>query len=352
MDNHTNGKLQNGKLEEIKEAEKPKQNNFKAQKFWTNFKCLYNLSKEEIDSFFQSYELFDNERVNENNEKLIVSWYHVLNYLCSLGEVEKMYIPPVIDPNISIVENQNEYEKKVMSYIGAEKGKSFLDIGCGRGRVAAHIASHSGAKVTGINIDPTQIQLGRENAENIGLTDKLNFVHQSFNDPYPFEDETFDGIYEIQALSYTKDMNALFKEWYRVLKPGAKVSILDWFLYDKFDKDNEYHRDLLKKCKPMIGAVYNPTTKEMCEALENNGFKIIVDENASIDGHQYQLIEKADTYFRSMYSMVKFVVSIKLLPEHFLTLFDRFIKDADSFIIGDKLGIWTSCHQIVAVKPE
>lgn len=344
MDNHKNAKAE--------EATKVQHSTSKVQKFWNSFKCLYNLSKEELDAFFESYELFDDERVNEHNEKLIVSWYHVINYLCSLGEVEKMYIPPVMDPNMSVFENQNEYERKIMSYIDAGEGKSFLELGCGRGRVAAHVVTHTNSKVTGINIDPTQLSLARENAERLGITDKLNFILQSFNDPYPFEDETFDGIYEVQALSYTKNMDTLFKEWYRVLKPGAKVSILDWFLYDKFDKTNEEHMELLKRCKPMIGAVYNPTTEEMCKALENNGFRILVNENASIDGKQYQLIEKADTYFRTMHSFVKFVVSINLLPDHFLKLFDRFIKDADSFITGDKLGLWTSCHQIVAVKPE
>lgn len=82
----------------------------------------------------------------------------------------------------------------------------------------------------------------------------------------------------------------------------------------------------------------------MVDALKKAGFKVEVDENASLDGHQYSLIESADIYFNTLQALVKFVVKIKLLPNHFLTLFNRLTQDADSFIKGDKLKLWTSCH--------
>lgn len=42
-----------------------------------------------------------------------------------------------------------------MKYIEAGPGKHILDVGCGRGGVASHIAKDTGARVTGINIDPS-----------------------------------------------------------------------------------------------------------------------------------------------------------------------------------------------------
>ncbi len=61
----------------------------------------------------------------------------------------------------------------------------------------------------------------------------------------------------------------------------------------------------------------------MVDALERVGFKVEVDENASINGHQYTLIESADFYFTTLQSLVNFSVKIKLLPNHFITLFNR-----------------------------
>lgn len=40
-----------------------------------------------------------------------------------------------------------------MKYIHAAPGKKILDLGCGRGGVAFHVCTTSGADVTGINID-------------------------------------------------------------------------------------------------------------------------------------------------------------------------------------------------------
>lgn len=74
---------------------------------------------------------------------------------------------------------------------------------------------------------------------------------------------------------------------YRVMKPGAKLSFLEWFVYDAYDPKNKTHVELMKRNKGIIGAVYNPTPREMVKALEAAGFKVEVNENASIDGHQY-----------------------------------------------------------------
>jgi hypothetical protein len=41
-------------------------------------------------------------------KKKLVDWYCVMNHLCSLGEVEKMYIPPAMDLSLGIIENQNQ----------------------------------------------------------------------------------------------------------------------------------------------------------------------------------------------------------------------------------------------------
>ena len=41
-------------------------------------------------------------------------------------------------------------------------GSKVLDVGCGRGRVAHHMASYSGAHVTGINIDHSQVKMAKE----------------------------------------------------------------------------------------------------------------------------------------------------------------------------------------------
>jgi sterol 24-C-methyltransferase len=120
--------------------------------------AIYKLSQAQIDGFLASYDLFDKEKIDEHDETKVVNYYSVLNHLCTIGEVEKMYIPAVIDVTKGIRENQLLFENKMSKDLNIKPGQKILDIGCGRGRVAAHIASTTKANVIGLNID--EVQLG------------------------------------------------------------------------------------------------------------------------------------------------------------------------------------------------
>merc|ERR1712060_48998 len=231
------------------------------------------------DTFLKSYELFDQERVKGVDEEAqhIVNYYKVVNHLCAMGEVEKMYIPPVMDLKLGIFANQMLWEEKGMAdKLDVGPGKTVLDVGCGRGRIAHHVASHTGAKVVGLNIDSTQIAMGKEFAAASGmLGDRLEFVQGNYNNPLPFENETFDALYHVQALTYAEDLVKLLKEMNRVLKPGAKISFLDWFALENYKADDPHHQHLLRETKAVIGAVKTPYPSEYAEALKEAGFDLL-----------------------------------------------------------------------------
>jgi len=254
----------------------------------------------------QSYELFDQEVVTDspNDEANIINYYTVINQLCAIGEVEKMYIPPIMDPNVGVFANQIFFEQKMARDLDITSSCNVLDIGCGRGRIAAHVATTTGAKVTGINIDKTQIENAESYAASRGLSDRLTFRVSNYNNPLPFQNEFFDAIYQVQVFTYAKDRDALFKELYRVLVPGGKVSILDWFKLDNYDQSNPHHVDIMNRVKPLIGAVNTILPREMCADLEKAGFKIVINENASLNGFQYPLIERADNFYKFFTALI------------------------------------------------
>lgn len=329
-----------------------------------SFKTLYTLPKEKVDAFVDSYNVFDYDWANDEKliaelgsdyykevKKRVIDYYSVLNHLCSLGQVEKMYIPPAIDLSVSIIENQKLFEKKMMRDLGIKKGDKGLDVGCGRGRVASHVATETGAQMTGMNIDATQLEAAKRFALGKGLAKQCEFRIGDMNDlPLPFADNSFDFMYQIQAFSYAKDPEKLFKELHRVLKPGKRLSFLDWFYLDKYDGNNPQHIELMKRIKPLIGAIGTPSVDRFVKLLENAGFEIVVSENASIDGLQAPLIENADKFFTRMKSLVKFFVRCKVLPKHFEVLFERLTKDGEAFVEADRLRLVTTSYHIVAQK--
>ncbi|KAI1412513.1 S-adenosyl-L-methionine-dependent methyltransferase [Hypoxylon sp. FL1857] len=332
--------------------------------FFKAFKHIHNLTPKEVEDFMASYEIYNLDWANENEMikafgpnyqqrvgDCLRAYYSVLNHLCSLGDVEKMYIPPLMDKKASVLDNQLLYEESIARDIGLKPGMKVLDLGCGRGRVAAHMTSFSGAQVTGLNIDANQIAQAKEWNERCGFSNEF-VVHDQNDLPLPFADESFDAFYEIQALSLCKDPAASFKEIYRVLKPGAKFSLLDWVSLPPYNPEDPVHAGLMRRVKPLIGAVGTPTPAGFEKALMDAGFTVTKSDNPSIDGLQAPLIDKVDIYFRSVRRVIHGLVRLRALPPHFKVLIDRLCLDGQAFVQMDNMRLITTTYRIIAEKPS
>lgn len=337
---------------------------YRLSTIFKSLKTLYTLPQEKIDAFIDSYSVYDLDWANEDEliEKMgpnyykqvqqkIVDWYCVINHLCAIGQVEKMYIPPAMDLSKGIIANQTLFEQKMAQDLGAKKGGAMLDIGCGRGRIASHMATLTGAHVTGINIDSDQLHSANLFVKAKGLDKQVAFKKADLNDlPLPFADGSLDAVYHVQVFSLSKNLEKLFADIYRVLKPGGRLGCLDWFKLDKYDDKNPEHIHLMKQIKPLIGAIGTPSIEEYVNAMKKAGFKILINENASINGLQSPLIENADKFYTRMGRLIKILVKCKLMPRHFQALFDRLSAGGDDFVKADRMGLVTTSHYIVAEK--
>lgn len=331
--------------------------------FRASFKYLCNLTPAQVDDFMASYVIYNLDWADEQamvaalgpdyQERVgecLKAYYGIMNHLCALGDVEKMYIPPMMDKQASVLENQLLNEEEIARAIGLKAGDHVLDLGCGRGRVAAHMAKLTGARVTGLNIDPDQIAQARDFNEKLGLDNE--FVEADLNSlPLPFADDTFDAFYEIQALSLCKSLPGLFKEIFRVLKPGAKFLLMDWVSLPEYDPSNQEHSDLMRRVKPLIGAVGTPTPASFESALSEAGFQVTCSDIPSIDGLQAPLIDKVDIYFRAMRQVILAAVKVRVLPQHFKTLINRLCLDGQAFVKMDRMRLVTTVQRVVAEKP-
>ncbi len=336
---------------------------YRVSTIWRSFKALYRTTPEKAEAFLKSYEIYDCDwehgQAMKDGKKIdyaeikqgLLSWYGIINHLCALTEVEKMYIPPTLDPTKSVIKNQILFEEQFAKQLDLKKGDKVFELGCGKGRVAAHLASISGAQITGINIDQEQLDNAKQFAEKNMISNLCHFVNADLNDlPIPYPDNSFDAVYEIQALSLSKDLEKLFVEIARVLKPGGKISLLEWVKLPKFDPDNQHHQKLMQGIKPLIGAIGTPSPAEYESFLEKAGFEILVSRDPSINQAQKPLIEKTDKHFKRFYPFVKFLVKVKLLPHFFSALFERASQNVDAFCEADLSGLITTSYHIVAQK--
>jgi len=95
----------------------------------------------------------------------------------------------------------------------------------------------------------------------------------------PFAGENFDWIetdFFIQFFS-TKEKALLFKEWYRVLKPGGVVTTRDWLMQKQDFIEHVVDGTKNWLIRHILGPVaYSSSTKDVKEALGKQGFEVAV----------------------------------------------------------------------------
>jgi len=101
-----------------------------------------------------------------------------------------------------------------------------VDVGCGIGGTARHLAGQVGCTVTGIDLAPEYIAVARKLTELTGLTERISYEVGSALE-MPFENQSFDAAITIHVAMNIADRAALYQEIARVLRPGATFCIYD-----------------------------------------------------------------------------------------------------------------------------
>lgn len=114
-----------------------------------------------------------------------------------------------------------------------------LDLCCGDG-VDAGYFTQQGAKVVGIDASEGLINLARTDYPHIrfdvGLAEQL-----------PYENEQFDVVYSKYAIMTSADMQPIFNEAHRVLKPGGVFVYLVTHPIRQFMEKKQHNANYFKK---------------------------------------------------------------------------------------------------------
>jgi ubiquinone/menaquinone biosynthesis C-methylase UbiE len=103
----------------------------------------------------------------------------------------------------------------VIGSLGPLEGRRVLDLGCGKGRFAAHLA-RLGADVVGLDLSAGML------AHASGL-DRVRASAKRL----PFVDGTFDAVVAIEVIEHVGAVGLVLDEARRVLKPGGRLAIVD-----------------------------------------------------------------------------------------------------------------------------
>lgn len=321
---------------------------------------LLKLSDEEFNAYMNTYgELFVNSPENtkadyengvpmqgyrQGSSKELEQLYRVIHLLCTLGSVEKMYMPPVLDPNKSVMENQILLEEKMARALGVGPGDKVLEIGCGCGAIAASMGEITGSTMYGQNIDKSQIEKAWRNP----ALKKENFTVGDFNERLPYEDNTFDAVYAIQPMTYVRDPDFTLKEVFRILKPGRKFGFDDVAALDKYDRNNNTHRLLIQHTRELtvFGGFWHYKYWE--DAFKRAGFELL----ESYGQPAVQNIKKEVALYDKYEAVVSFLSTIRVLPAKLFKLIRRLHANAESYIKAEEEELISLNWYAVMRKPQ
>jgi len=156
-----------------------------------------------------------------------------------------------------------------------KEGEVVLDLGSGAGFdcfLAAQRVGPSG-KVIGVDMTPEMLEKARYNAKEHNYTN-VEF-RQGEIENLPVDDNSVDVIISNCVINLSPDKEAVFKEAYRVLKPGGRVMVSDIVLNEELPKE------ILNSIDAYIGCVSGAIPREdYISMVKETGFKEveIVDE--------------------------------------------------------------------------
>ena len=165
---------------------------------------------------------------NKNRCAHLGHWDSVAEEITHSGSTETAS-PPVISAS-EFQAAQQRLDEQMIRLAQLNHGQSVLDAGCGLGGLIERINEHwLGMEVTGLNIDPEQLDICHRIRPQSGNSLRWQGGEAC---QLPFEDQMFDRVFCVEAMFHFPSRRKFLAEVLRVLKPGGRFVASDIVLLD------------------------------------------------------------------------------------------------------------------------
>eukprot|EP01024_Parvocaulis_polyphysoides_P022733 TRINITY_DN2107_c0_g2_i6.p3 TRINITY_DN2107_c0_g2~~TRINITY_DN2107_c0_g2_i6.p3 ORF type:complete len:221 (+),score=23.88 TRINITY_DN2107_c0_g2_i6:450-1112(+) len=216
------------------------------------------------------------------------------------------------------------------------------------------IAAVSGAKIVGLTINQYQVDRATYHNKKGGF-DKCEVIRGDFHN-VPFPDESFDAVYAIEATCHSPDLQKVYKEFYRLLKPGGRFVSQEWVSTPLCDTNKKEHIRVLKEINFGNGLPEMRSWLEAEEAGKAVGFNLVMSydmaTSSPVNGPWYHRLSK----FRYIHYLDQYIVTtlafLRIIPRSFYEVHTMLFNVAHSLAQGGETGVFTPMQLLVFEKPK
>jgi ubiquinone/menaquinone biosynthesis C-methylase UbiE len=152
----------------------------------------------------------------------------------------------------------------LLQYVDFKENQKFLEIGCGNGSACKHVAKKYNFNVTGVDVDPEQIQNAKKDNEKI---QNISFFEGDSTN-LKFSDNEYDIVYSSGVLHHIRDWMHVLDEINRVLKHKGYYIFSD-LAYSRFTKR------LFKNISKNYGFYI---IEDIIDFMKNKNFQVVQQE--------------------------------------------------------------------------
>ncbi|TMW97642.1 hypothetical protein EJD97_005208 [Solanum chilense] len=317
------------------------------------------LPKEKVQEGYDRYSSFfesgPNGKEMDSSDKvpaLVDTFYDLVTDIYEWGWGQSFHFSPRIRGK-SHSDATRIHEEMAVNLLNVEPRARVLDVGCGVGGPMRAIAAHSGANVVGITINEYQVERARAHNKKAGLDSMCEVVCGNFL-KMPFDDNSFEGAYSIEATCHAPKLEEVYGEIYRVLKPGSFYVSYEWVTTELYNPDDLEHVEIVRAIERGDALPGLRSYKDIANIATKVGFEVIKESDLAkppAEPWWTRLKMGRIAYWRN-HVVVNVLSWLGIAPKGVVDVHDMLLVTADYLTKGGETGIFTPMHMILCRKPE
>ena len=276
------------------------------------------------DSKFRKFMPKVKKHTEKQNQEDIHSHYDIGN------EFYKLWLDPTMTYSCAYFTNDNTDDLEaaqiakvhhILKKLNPQKGKTFLDIGCGWGTLMLTAAKEYGLKVTGVTLSEEQYKLVSQKIKAMGLEDQAEVLLEDYRE---LGDRKFDYITSVGMFEHvgSENLSGYFGDVAKYLNPNG-IALIHGITRQQGGASNAWID------KYIFPGGYIPGLQEIVGDIVENNLQIT--DMETLRRHYQRTLEIWDKNFNAARDKVQ-----EMMGERFCRMWDLYLQAcAASFESGN-----------------